>query len=179
MEENTIAVALNPDAAEARAEASREITWEEIAKLVEQAVERRLAGLRKEFEERAAQVRAETERLASMSEPERLDYAAEAARQREEQLARREAELNRRELRAWAVDALQARGLPRELETLVNCADMESCAAGVDALEKVFREAVQRGVDERIRRGRSLPRSDGGAQGGMTRRMRMAAGLGE
>ena len=174
MEENTIAVALNPDAAEARAEASREITWEEIAKLVEQAVERRLAGLRKEFEERA-----ETERLASMSEPERLDYAAEAARQREEQLARREAELNRRELRAWAVDALQARGLPRELETLVNCADMESCAAGVDALEKVFREAVQRGVDERIRRGRSLPRSDGGAQGGMTRRMRMAAGLGE
>lgn len=155
----------------------------QLSQLVEQVVERKLAALRREAEERVAQARgegrAEADRLASMSGDERARYEAERNREREEQLERREAELNRRELRARAADMFLERGLPRELGEIVDCTDEQSCAAGVDALEKLFREAVQRSVDERLNRGQPLPRSHGGPQAGLTRRMRAAAGLAE
>ena len=174
---------IQPDApteAEESIEAPEERTDapEDIQKIVEQAVERAVEKLRREAEERVNQARGEGriegERLAGMSEDERRRYEDG---EREAELNRREAELAKRELRAQAVDELVARGLPGELGQLIDCTDAQSCAEGVDALERAFREAVQRGVDERIRRAHPLPRTDGGSQSIMIERMRSAAGL--
>ena len=85
---------------------------------------------------------------------------------------------SRRELRAEAMDKLVSRGLPRELEKLINYDDAEACDQSIDALERAFRSAVQAGVDERIRRSRNpLPKAGSGAQNSMLTRMRSAAGL--
>ena len=160
------------------AEQSRSFTQADIDRIVAQ----RLARAQKEADQQIARARsegrAEAERVARMSEAERREHDAQAAREREDALRSREAELTRRELRAEAVDKLAERGLPRELEKLVNYADMESFEQSIDALEKVFHGAVQRGVDERISQSRSpLPRGGDNARTAMLRRMRSAAGL--
>lgn len=99
--------------------------------------------------------RSEAEKLAKMTEDQRIEHerqrAEQAARDRETALATREAEITRRELRAAAIDTLAQKGLPRGLEAILNYADADACNASIDAVEKVFREAVQEGVNERLR----------------------------
>ena len=149
---------------------------------VERIVAQRLAKARRDADQQIARARsegrAEAERRARMTEAERREHDDLAAREREEQLRSREAELTRRELRAGAMDELLSRGLPRELEQLLNYTDAETCNQSIDALERAFRTAVQAGVDERIKRSSNpLPKSGSGAQNSMITRMRSAAGL--
>ena len=99
-------------------------------------------------------------------------------REREERIERREAEIQRRELRAGAIDTLAERSLPRELEQFLDYSDAEACAQSIDRIERLFRSAVQRGVDERIRQNLApLPGAGGSARGTMIDKMRRAAGL--
>ena len=177
MEENTI-THIQDTGETGGAEEARSFTQEDIDRIVAQ----RLASAQREAEQQIAQARiegrAEAERIARMSETERREHDARAAREREDALRSREAEIARRELRAEAVDMLAARGLPRELEQVLNYSDSEGCILSIDALEKAFRSAVQKGVDERINQSRgSLPRSGGDAKSAMLQRMRTAAGL--
>lgn len=99
--------------------------------------------------------RSEAEKLAKMTEDQRLEHerqrAEQAAKDREAAIAAREAEITRRELRAAAIDTLAQKGLPRGLEAILTYTDADSCNASIDAVEKVFREAVQEGVNERLR----------------------------
>ena len=160
------------------AEAARSFTQADIDRIVAQ----RLARAQKEADQQIARARsegrAEAERVARMSETERREHDAREAREREEAFRSREAELTRRELRAEAIDALALRGLPRELEQLLNYADADACAQSIDALEKAFRGAVQKGVDERINQSRNpLPRGGDNARTAMLQKMRAAAGL--
>lgn len=83
--------------------------------------------------------------------------------QREAELARREEEVARRELRAQAVQELAARQLPAELGDLLDYTDAERCAASLETVERLFRQAVQQGVERRI--AGSAPRSGSGNQG--------------
>ena len=162
----------------ASAEEARSFTREDVERIVTERLARAQRDADKRIERARSEGRAEAERRARMTESERREMDDLAAREREEQLRSREAEITRRELRAGAVDALISRGLPRELEQLVNYADAEACSQSIDALEKVFRSAVQAGVDERIKRSRSpLPRTGSGEQNSMLTRMRSAAGL--
>lgn len=101
--------------------------------------------------------RTEAERLAKMTTEER---AAEEARKREGDLTRREQELNRREMRAQMLDTLAERGLPAELADMIDYTDAEKADASLKKLEKAFRDAVQRGVEDRIRGG--APKAGGG-----------------
>ena len=149
---------------------------------VDRIVAQRLAKAQRDADQQIARARsegrAEAERRARMTEAERREHDDLAAREREEQLRSREVELTRRELRAGALDDLLSRGLPRELEQLLNYADAEACSQSIDALERVFRTAVQAGVDERIKRSSNpLPKTGSGAQNSMLTRMRSAAGL--
>ena len=177
MEENTIN--RMQDIGEAGgADEARGFTQEDVERIVAQ----RLVCAQREAEQKIAQARAEgraeAERLARMSETERREHDAQAAREREDALRSREAEIARRELRAAAIDMLAARGLPRELEQVLNCGDAEELARSIDALERVFRDAVQKGVDERIQQSSgTLPRSGGDGNSTMMLRMRAAAGL--
>lgn len=150
---------------------------------IDRILDRRHAQFEREMTQRLAQARAEgqaeAERVARMSAEERARHDAEAAQQREQEMQRREAELNRRELRADAMETLSERGLPRELERLLDYADAEHCTASIDEIERLFRSAVQAGVDARLRQGgaQQLPRGEPSTEGAMLARMRAAAGL--
>ena len=110
--------------------------------------------------------RTEAEKLAKMTEEQRVQHerekAEQEARQREADLAKREAELTRRELKTKAIDALDSKGLPRGLAEILTYTDADSCNESIASVEKVFREAVQAEVDKRLRAsGVSLPSSAG------------------
>ena len=127
---------------------------------VDALIEKRLARDRRDQEKQLSEARAagfqEGEQRAKMSEAERLkadrEKAEQAASEREAALRKREAEITRRELRAEAVETLVGKGLPRELGDLLDYTDADACKASIGTVEKVFRAAVQAGIDERIRK---------------------------
>ena len=137
----------------------RTYTEEELQSEINRAVQQRLARQRRDEERRLeaarAEGRSEAEKLAQMSAEQRAEHerqvAEQAARDRENALAQREAEITRRELRATAIDTLIKRGLPKSLESVLDYKDADSCSASIDTLEKAFRDAVQQGVDERLK----------------------------
>ena len=122
-------------------------------------VERLLAQKEAEWQSRqeaAVQAaRSEAERLLSMTDAERAQE-----QQREEALAAREEDVARRELAAQMAQQLTERGLPAELAQLLDYTDAERCAASLETLERVFRQAVQQGVERRV--AGSAPRSGSG-----------------
>lgn len=145
---------------------------------VDALIEKRLARAQRDQEKRLSEARAagvqEGEERARMSEAERLkadrEKAERDAGEREKALRQREAEITRRELRAEALETLAGKGLPRELGELLDYTDAETCKASIGTVEKVFRAAVQAGVDERIRKsGGSV--SAGGSQRADTSKM--------
>ena len=109
----------------------------------------------KRIEQAREEARSEAEKLAKMNEAQRAEHerqrVEQAAKDREAAIAQREAELNRRELRATAIEDLRKRGLPTSLEIVLNYTDADACHTSIDTVEKAFREAVQQGVDERLR----------------------------
>lgn len=145
--------------AQETAEQPRTYTEEELQAAIDSTVRQRLARERRDAEKRIEQAReearSEAEKLAQMNEAQRAEHerqrVEQAAKDREAAIAKREAEITRRELRAEAIETLHKRGLPANLEAVLNYADADACSASIDTVEKAFREAVQQGVDERLR----------------------------
>ena len=79
-----------------------------------------------------------------------ISALAQADTARRASLDTRESDLRRRELSARAHDLLKERGLPTALSTVLSFSDENALSAGVDALDKAFRAAVQSGVEERL-----------------------------
>lgn len=139
---------------------------------IDSAVKQRLARERRDAEKRIEQAReearSEAEKLAQMNEAQRAEHerqrAEQAAKDREAAIAKREAEITRRELRAEAIETLHKRGLPANLEAVLNYPDADACSASIDTVEKAFREAVQQGVDERLRQSGVTVRAGNGNQ---------------
>lgn len=71
--------------------------------------------------------------------------------EREELLLKREREVARREMKLNARRLLQERELPEALMEALNYEDEERLSQSVDAAERAFRTAVERGVLERMR----------------------------
>lgn len=135
--------------------AEKTFTQAELDRIIDQ----RLARAKREEDKRLAQAReegrSEAEKLAKMSEAERVEHAKkaaeDAAKAREEAIARREAELTMRELRAEAVDTLAQKGLPTQLADILNYKSAEDCSASIARVEETFRAAVQEGVNARLK----------------------------
>ena len=66
----------------------------------------------------------------------------------------REAAVTRRELTAQAKDTLADKGLPIEFADILNYKDAESCNSSIEVVEKVFQNAVEKAVEERIKGGK-------------------------
>ena len=79
-----------------------------------------------------------------------ISALAQADTARREALDTRESDLRRRELNARAHDLLKDHGLPTALSTVLSFSDESALSAGIDALEKAFRAAVQAKVEERL-----------------------------
>lgn len=133
---------------------ARTFTQEDVDRIVNQ----RLARQQREADARVArardEARTEAERLAAMTQEQRFQHEREqtesAMRERESSIAAREADLARRELRAEAIETLASRGLPRNLEQILNYSSAEACSQSIDAVEKVFRDAVKAEVTKQL-----------------------------
>lgn len=136
-------------------QAEKTFTQAELDRIIDQ----RLARFKRDEDKRLAQAReegkSEAEKLAKMSETERVEHAKkvaeDAAKAREDAIARREAELTMRELRAEAVDTLAQKGLPTQLADILNYKSAEDCNASIAKVEETFRAAVQEGVNARLK----------------------------
>ena len=100
----------------------------------------------------------EAKKLAKMNADDKQAYQL---KKREQELADREAEINKRELTAEAKSILSERGLPIELVNNVNLTDADSVHESIDQLQKSWEEAVQKGVSERIKGGKTIKKAPG------------------
>jgi len=152
----------------------------EFDKRVDKAVTTHKANWEREAQERIKTAKTEGEKLARLSAEERARVEAEQRvadiLAREETMATREAEIMRRELRAEALNTLEQKWLPCGLADMLVYTDAEACNASIEAAEKVFRQAVQVGVDARLKP-KEMPKGGGGDAAASVAAMRAAAGL--
>ena len=92
----------------------------------------------------------EAKKLAKMNADEKKDYQL---KKREQELADREQAIARKELTAEAKTMLSERDLPVELVDVVNLTDADSVSESINAIQKSWEAAVQKGVSERLKGG--------------------------
>ena len=111
-------------------------------------IDRRLERERKDAQARIDKAVTEAQKLAKMSADERAEHERQELQKK---LAEREAEITKRELRAEAKSQLSDKGLPVELAEVLPYTDADTTNAALVAVEKVFRQAVEKGVTERLK----------------------------
>ena len=90
----------------------------------------------------------EAKKLAKMNADEKQKYQLD---QREQELADREKAIARKELTAEAKAMLSERDLPVELVNVVDLTNAETVSASIGALQKSWEQAVQKGVQEKLK----------------------------
>ena len=91
-----------------------------------------------------------------MTEEQKKEYQD---RQHSEELEKRETDITRRELRMTAKEALIEKGLPVELSDALAYDSAENCSKSIEAVEKAFRAAVEKAVEERIKKSAKTPKN--------------------
>jgi len=112
----------------------------------------------KEYQKKLGDAKTEAEKLAKMNADQKAEYES---KKREDEITKRESEITRRELRASALETLAEKGLPKQLAEILVFTDAESTNTSLDAVEKAFREAVEAGVNERLK---GTPPGGGGSK---------------
>ena len=148
--------------------AGKTFTQAEIDALISQTI----AKERAKAEKAVAAAKTEAEKLATMTAEEKAEHERQA---REDKLAAREAELTKRELRATALQTLAEKSLPAELADVLDYADADKCNASIGSVEKVFRAAVQKGVEERMKG--ETPTAGAGTTTSLQEQLNAAAGV--
>lgn len=120
-----------------------------------------LAKERKKYETKAQEQITEAEKLAKMNKDEKAEHLRE---QREKELNDRDAAITRREIMADAKGILIDKGLDVSLAELLDYSSAEACKESINRLEKSFKAAVEKTVDERLKSSGSTPRK--GSEGG-------------
>ena len=126
----------------------------EADKRVTQALETSRVKWEKEYQEKLEKEKSEAQKLAKMSADERAKAEFE---KKEAELQKREKEIIKKELQAQARDELSEKGLPSILVDLLNYDSADTVKESMDSIAKIWEEAVQRGVSERIKGDKPLP----------------------
>lgn len=102
----------------------------------------------KDLQTKLDEAKTEAEKLAKMNAEQKAEYERN---KREEELAKREGEITKRELRATALESLAEKSLPKQLADILSYTDAKSTNQSIAAVEKAFREAVEAGINERLK----------------------------
>lgn len=92
----------------------------------------------------------EAEKLAKMNKDEKAQYMQQ---KKEKELADREAAITKGELKAEAKNTLAEKKLPASLADLLVYTDADSCNKSIATVEKIFQEAVEAAVQEKLKGG--------------------------
>jgi hypothetical protein len=135
-------------------------------------LDKKFAKWQKDTDAKVAAAKTEAEKLANMSADDRAKHEREQADAR---LQQREAEITRRQLRAQALEILGEKSLPRELAEVLDYSGQEKCSASIGAVEKAFRAAMEKAVNEKLKG--NPPPAGGGVSDAQEASMRAALGL--
>lgn len=149
-------------------EAEKTFTQDELNHIVQERVQRAVAKAQKDAEDKIKQAQSEGERLAKLTKDER---AKEEEAKRLADLEAREKAIAVKELRIETQSLLSDEGLPIEFLDVVMADTAESVKDNIASIRKVFDEAVEKRVNERLTQDK--PRR-GATAGAMTKAEIMA-----
>lgn len=149
-------------------EADKTFTQDELNHIVQERVQRAVAKAQKDAEDKIKQAQSEGERLAKLTKDER---AKEEEAKRLADLEAREKAIAVKELRIETQSLLADEGLPIEFLDVVMADTAESVKDNIASIRKVFDEAVEKRVNERLTQDK--PRR-GATAGAMTKAEIMA-----
>ena len=133
----------NPEATDA----DKTFTQDELDHIVQERVKRAVAKAQKDAEDKIKQAQSEGERLAKLTKDER---AKEEEAKRLADLEAREKAIAVKELRIETQSLLSDEGLPIEFLDVVMADTAESVKENIASIRKVFDEAVEKRVNERL-----------------------------
>ena len=128
-------------------EADITFTQDELDHIVQERVKRAVAKAQKDAEDKIKQAQSEGERLAKLTKDER---AKEEEAKRLADLEAREKAIAVKELRIETQSLLSDEGLPIEFLDVVMADTAESVKENIASIRKVFDEAVEKRVNERL-----------------------------
>ena len=128
-------------------EADKTFTQDELNHIVQERVQRAVAKAQKDAEDKIKQAQSEGERLAKLTKDER---AKEEEAKRLADLEAREKAIAVKELRIETQSLLSDEGLPIEFLDVVMADTAESVKDNIASIRKVFDEAVEKRVNERL-----------------------------
>ena len=128
----------------------------EFDRRVSKAISTAIANERSKWETLQSEQATEAEKMAKMNKDEQAEYLIH---KREKELSDREAELNRRELKAEAKNTLAEKNLPLDLAELLVYTNADTCHSSIEALEKAFSAAVEKAAEERLKGGEPLKKA--------------------
>ena len=128
-------------------EADKTFTQDELNHIVQERVQRAVAKAQKDAEDKIKQAQSEGERLAKLTKDER---AKEEEAKRLADLEAREKAIAVKELRIETQSLLSDEGLPIEFLDVVMADTAESVKENIASIRKVFDEAVEKRVNERL-----------------------------
>ena len=128
-------------------EADKTFTQDELDHIVQERVKRAVAKAQKDAEDKIKQAQSEGERLAKLTKDER---AKEEEAKRLADLEAREKAIAVKELRIETQSLLSDEGLPIEFLDVVMADTAESVKENTASIRKVFDEAVEKRVNERL-----------------------------
>ena len=128
-------------------EANKTFTQDELDHIVQERVKRAVAKAQKDAEDKIKQAQSEGERLAKLTKDER---AKEEEAKRLADLEAREKAIAVKELRIETQSLLADEGLPIEFLDVVMADTAEAVKDNIASVRKVFDEAVEKRVNERL-----------------------------
>lgn len=141
-------------------EADKTFTQDELDHIVQERVKRAVAKAQKDAEDKIKQAQSEGERLAKMTKDER---AKEEEAKRLADIEAREKVIAVKELRIETQSLLSDEGLPIEFLDVVMADTAEAVKANIASVRKVFDEAVEKRVNERLTQDKPRRGSTSGA----------------
>lgn len=137
----------------------------EFDRRVQKAINTALTNAQQKWQALADDKLSEAEKLAKMSKEEKAQYMQQ---KHEKELADREADITRRELKAQARITLAEKEVPVSLAEVLVYSDAESCNKSIATVVDAFQEAVQKVVEEKLKGGKppkKAPESGGNENG--------------
>lgn len=128
-------------------EVDKTFTQDELDHIVQERVKRAVAKAQKDAEDKIKQAQSEGERLAKLTKDER---AKEEEAKRLADLEAREKAIAVKELRIETQSLLSDEGLPIEFLDVVMADTAETVKDNIASVRKVFDEAVEKRVNERL-----------------------------
>ncbi len=128
----------------------------EFDRRMQKGIETALEKQRSKYEALMNDKLSEAEKLAKMTKEEKAEYQS---RKREKELADREALITRRELMAEAKNTLAEKKMPVKLAELLVYTDADACKKSMEALETAWQEAVESGVQDRLKGGEPMKKA--------------------